>query len=329
MDSDVRDALESLIRTYRTLQSGLYYETRPTNLIAAGLHQQMQEAVEGLRKELAEKNAMPIRDAEILGTLVFLERVELHENNGRPRGRAFIDYLRAYFPQNRAKSRAFDTSHTGMTGFIVFAHGSRVESANQAVRDVVSKIAAAPLAAGGQHVVEAAFLELGQPDLTGATGLLIARGAKRIVIIPYFLTLGTHMQRDLPRLARDASRAHGDIEMQITSPLDGHPALVQALLDRAGRGVVAGPSMRATLLEVHDIAPEVRHFVFEVPGVQQLHFKPGQFVSLNESINGKKITRAYSIVSLPSGNRFELCLNLVHEGAFTPHLFAHAARRLH
>jgi len=100
VDSDVREALESLIRTYRTLQSGLYYETRPANLIAAGIHQRMQDAVEALRKEFAEKNAMPIRDAEILGTLVFLERVELHENNGRPRGRRFIDYLRAYFPRN-------------------------------------------------------------------------------------------------------------------------------------------------------------------------------------------------------------------------------------
>jgi sirohydrochlorin ferrochelatase len=128
-----------------------------------------------------------------------------------------------------------------MTGFIVFAHGSRVESANQAVRDVVSKMAAAPLDGGGQHVVQAAFLELGQPDLTGATAQLIARGAKRIVIIPYFLTLGTHMQRDLPRLAREASRAHGDIEMQITSPLDGHPALVQALLDRAAEALLQDP----------------------------------------------------------------------------------------
>ena len=99
LDSDVRDALQSLIRTYRTLQSGLYYETRPTNLIAAGIHQRMQEAIESLRKELAEKNAMPLRDVEILGTLVFLQRVELRENNGRPRGRAFIDYLLAYFPQ--------------------------------------------------------------------------------------------------------------------------------------------------------------------------------------------------------------------------------------
>ncbi len=124
-----------------------------------------------------------------------------------------------------------------MTGFIVFAHGSRVESANQAVRDV-----AAQMAASGRHVVEPAFLEIGQPDLTGATGRLIARGAKRIIVIPYFLTLGTHMQRDLPRLAREASEAHGVIEIEITSPLDGHPALVQALLDRASHALSGNPA---------------------------------------------------------------------------------------
>lgn len=106
VDSDVREALQSLIRTYRTLQSGLYYETKPANLIAAGIHERMQEAIEELRKELAAKNATPVRDAEILGTLVFLERVELHENNGRPRGRAFIDHLRRYFPQAQESAAA-------------------------------------------------------------------------------------------------------------------------------------------------------------------------------------------------------------------------------
>jgi NAD(P)H-flavin reductase len=79
--------------------------------------------------------------------------------------------------------------------------------------------------------------------------------------------------------------------------------------------------MKATVLEFHDIAPEVRHFVFQVPEVQQLQFKPGQFVSFNATLRGKKITRPYSIVSLPDGNRFELCLNLVRDGVFTPHLF--------
>jgi CDP-4-dehydro-6-deoxyglucose reductase, E3 len=79
--------------------------------------------------------------------------------------------------------------------------------------------------------------------------------------------------------------------------------------------------MKAMLVKYHDIAPEVRHFVFEVPEIERLSFKPGQFVSFQHNISGKQIIRPYSIASLPDGNRFELCLNLVHEGLFSPHLF--------
>jgi ferredoxin-NADP reductase len=79
--------------------------------------------------------------------------------------------------------------------------------------------------------------------------------------------------------------------------------------------------MKATLVESHELAPEVRHFVFEVPEIKNLPFQPGQFVSFEESLRGKKITRAYSIASRPDGNRFELCLNLVEEGLFSPFLF--------
>ena len=122
-----------------------------------------------------------------------------------------------------------------MTGFIVFAHGSRIESANQAVRDI-----AARMAASRGDVVQAAFLELGQPDLASATARLVARGVSRIVVIPYFLTLGTHMQRDLPRLVEDAARQNGGVQMQVTSPLDGHPALLEALLDRASEALASG-----------------------------------------------------------------------------------------
>jgi len=81
--------------------------------------------------------------------------------------------------------------------------------------------------------------------------------------------------------------------------------------------------MQAKLIESSEIAPLVRHFVFEVPEVEKFTFIPGQFVSMNEMINGKKITRPYSIASAPSDtNRFELCLNLVHEGLLSPRLFA-------
>ncbi len=81
--------------------------------------------------------------------------------------------------------------------------------------------------------------------------------------------------------------------------------------------------MQARLIESVEIAPEVRHFVFEAADVAQLPFAPGQFVSFTDTIDGKKITRAYSIASAPSEtNRFELCLNLVHDGHLSPRLFS-------
>jgi sirohydrochlorin ferrochelatase len=120
------------------------------------------------------------------------------------------------------------------TGIVVFAHGSRIESANHAVRDVSDR-----LASSGRYMVEPAFLELGEPDLAGAVERLVARGVGRIVVIPYFLTLGTHLQRDLPRLAADVAARYEKVEIHVTSPLDGHPALLQALLDRASQADAA------------------------------------------------------------------------------------------
>jgi ferredoxin-NADP reductase len=81
--------------------------------------------------------------------------------------------------------------------------------------------------------------------------------------------------------------------------------------------------MRAILIESIDIAPEVRHFVFETDGTEALTFTAGQFVSFHDDVEGKEITRAYSIASAPSeSNRFELCLNLVHDGHLSPKLFS-------
>lgn len=77
----------------------------------------------------------------------------------------------------------------------------------------------------------------------------------------------------------------------------------------------------ATLLETKEIAPDIRHFVFAVKDTLDFRFAPGQFVSFTEQMEGKPITRAYSIASTPNGNRFELCLNLVKDGRFSPHLF--------
>jgi sirohydrochlorin ferrochelatase len=112
---------------------------------------------------------------------------------------------------------------------LLFAHGSRIESANESVRKAAAELAAA----GSFPLVEACFLELGQPDLPGAVANAAASGATEVTVIPYFLTPGKHMERDLPRLIDGISVAHPDIKIRVTPPLEGHPALIQALLDRA------------------------------------------------------------------------------------------------
>jgi hypothetical protein len=93
----VRDALDALIRTQRTLESGVYYETRPDNALANRIFSETQKGLEEFRKKEREELGMThTRDADMLGVLVFLQRLEMDRSNGRPRGRAFLDSLRGF-----------------------------------------------------------------------------------------------------------------------------------------------------------------------------------------------------------------------------------------
>jgi hypothetical protein len=97
-DWDVREALDALIATWRTLQSGIYCETRPANTYAAGIAMHVRATIDGVReKEEQERGVSTIRDSAILGALAFLQRIEYTNNNGRKRSRAFLDFLRGFY----------------------------------------------------------------------------------------------------------------------------------------------------------------------------------------------------------------------------------------
>jgi hypothetical protein len=105
VDYDLREAFAALIRTQRTLESGLYYETRPDNPIAAELCRRIQAGIAEFRRAETER-LMTTRthEADVLHALVFLQRLELDRNNGRKLGRAFIDFLHWQLPGAESES---------------------------------------------------------------------------------------------------------------------------------------------------------------------------------------------------------------------------------
>jgi hypothetical protein len=81
----------------------LYYESLPANPLAAGLCRAIQDAAAEFRKAEAERLGIhKTSDSTILGLLVFLQHFEMSYNNGRRRGRAFLDALMELYPAELA-----------------------------------------------------------------------------------------------------------------------------------------------------------------------------------------------------------------------------------
>jgi hypothetical protein len=107
VDSDAREAIDALIQTYRTLGSGLYYEHVPANPLAAKIFREAQEAVTEFRREEPQRTGRShTRDADVLGLLVFFQRVGIDRDNGRKRGRAFIAALGQFHAEVSATEAA-------------------------------------------------------------------------------------------------------------------------------------------------------------------------------------------------------------------------------
>ncbi|MFL6415552.1 MAG: hypothetical protein ACJ74Y_07775 [Bryobacteraceae bacterium] len=99
-DHDLMAVLEASIQTHRTLESGLVYETRPESVVALNIHRLFTASLTDYQKERKEReNAPQLRNSEILAILVFLHRLGQQNQNGKPRGRLFLDLLRHMTPE--------------------------------------------------------------------------------------------------------------------------------------------------------------------------------------------------------------------------------------
>jgi hypothetical protein len=103
-DVDLIAALSSLARNYETLaNSGLHYETPVTNLTHQAIAAEVQKMVKEYRE--AEQKHMgysKLRDSDVLRGLVFLLRMGMVRTSGRPKSRAFVDFLYRQFPEQES-----------------------------------------------------------------------------------------------------------------------------------------------------------------------------------------------------------------------------------
>ena len=100
-DRDMIAALTALAKTYETLvKSGLHYETAATGVAQQAISAEVQKMIEQYKQtEQKHVGYSSLRDREILEAMVFLVRMAQGRTSGRPRSRAFIDFLFSQFPE--------------------------------------------------------------------------------------------------------------------------------------------------------------------------------------------------------------------------------------
>lgn len=122
------------------------------------------------------------------------------------------------------------------TGIIIVDHGSRRSESNDMLERFVAQYAE------GSHyaIVEPAHMELATPSIRDAFERCVARGAKRVVVAPYFLLPGKHWDEDIPALTAEAAAKHPEVPFLVAAPIGLHPLMrgvIEARIDHCMRHV--------------------------------------------------------------------------------------------
>lgn len=111
---------------------------------------------------------------------------------------------------------------------LLIAHGSRRQEANQELVDLAHRLHAQL----DYEIIEPSYLELAEPDIVAGGSACVAKGAGCVLMVPYFLSAGMHIRRDLTE-ARDTLRQQfPEVEFHLGPPLGPHPLLDDLVCQR-------------------------------------------------------------------------------------------------
>ena len=100
-----------------------------------------------------------------------------------------------------------------MDALIIIAHGSKMESSNKEIINLVNNIREKQK--NSDMLVLEGFLELTEPSMFHALNKAIFHGAKLIKIFPYFLAEGKHVKEDIPNEIKKFKKKFPEVEFII------------------------------------------------------------------------------------------------------------------
>lgn len=112
---------------------------------------------------------------------------------------------------------------------IIVDHGSRLTESNRMLEEVAA--AFSRRFARRYAIVEPAHMELAEPSIATAFGRCVQRGAKRVMVCPFFLGPGKHWTQDIPRLTAQAAADFAGVDYHV-APTLGIDDLILDLLDK-------------------------------------------------------------------------------------------------
>jgi sirohydrochlorin ferrochelatase len=110
----------------------------------------------------------------------------------------------------------------------LIAHGSRREEANADLVEVADRLRERT----DYGFVIASYLEIADPSIPVAARLCIATGATEILMMPYFLSPGSHGTSDMQRYRAELQDEFPDIKFRLAPPLGLHPLMLEIICDR-------------------------------------------------------------------------------------------------
>jgi sirohydrochlorin ferrochelatase len=69
----------------------------------------------------------------------------------------------------------------------------------------------------------------------------VAQGAECLILVPYFLSAGIHVRRDLSAARARLADRFPQVKVCLAEPFGRHPLLVDLVVLRAGEAVQKGP----------------------------------------------------------------------------------------